>query len=421
MKMRTSIMTTALVALGLAGGLTSTPPVHAQNYPYQGQASFSLDGTVDRVDVDRDRVIVAGDDGRSYTVDTYRSSISLRNTSRRGETGDLVPGMRLHVTGTRLSGDIVEADQVSVQPFRSARPTIPVPGHRSNAPVRNSDPYGRRSDPYNTNPYSSDSYSNDSYSSSSRGITMRGTVESVDNRRGTFVLRINNRTRTVYVNSSTDLTDLDRSVNRGNRIPLRVGDRVSVAGVLQSNGTVTADTLSARNLTGSSSNYRNDSTYRRGNSLQGVVTQTSSKLLSRDLKVRLSSGREVTVHVPKDVTIRRNGRAISVHELTSDDQVRIDGSYDGNDFKATRIEVLGRAYSDNNDYNSGNDNGGYNDRGGYSNRGGNNNGGYNRNGRNSGGYNRDGYNSDGYDEDGYNRNGYDRDGNNRDSSRDSGF
>lgn len=413
--MRTPIMTTALVALGLAGGLTSALPAHAQrgdNYPLQGQASFSLDGTVDRVDVDRDRVIVSGDDGRTYTVDTYRSSIALRNTSRRGETGDLVTGMRLHVTGTRLSGDIVEADQVSVQPFRSARPTIPVPGHRSNAPVRDDYPYDRGSDSYNADPYSSDSTYSDS-----RSITMRGTVESVDNRRGTFALRVNSRTRTVYVNGSTDLSDLDRSVNRGSRIPLRVGDRVSVAGVLQSNGTVTADTLSARNLTGGNSNSRNDGTYRRGNQLQGVITQTSSRFMSRDLKVRLSSGREVTVHVPKNVTVRRNGRAVSVHELTSDDQVRIDGSYDGSDFKATRIEVTGRAYDTNS---GGYDSGGYND-GGDSNGNYNGNGGYNRDGYNSSGYNRNGYDRQGYDRDGYSRNGNDRDGYSRDGSRNGGF
>lgn len=403
--MRTPILTTALVALGLAGGLTSALIVRADTYPFEGQSNFSLDGTVDRVDVDRDRVIVVGDDSRTYTLDTSRSSIALRGTSRSGETGDLIAGMRLHVTGTRLSGDIIEADRVAVQPFRSARPTVPMPGHRSNAPVRNSDPYDRSSDPYSSDPYSSGSSYNDS-----RGITLRGTVDSVDNRRGTFVLRVNNHTRTVRVNENTNLNDLGRSYNSGDRLPMRVGDRVSVAGVLQSNGTVIADTISARSLTGNS-NYRNDSTFRRGNQLLGVVSQTSSKFMSRDLKVRLSSGREVTVHVPKNISVRRNGRAISVHELTSDDQVRIDGSYSGNDFKATRIEVTGRAYDTNSDgYSNGNDsNGNYN------------NGGYDSSGYNSSGFNRDGYNRQGYDQDGYNRNGDDRNGDSRDDSRDNGF
>ncbi|MDQ2686757.1 MAG: DUF5666 domain-containing protein [Armatimonadota bacterium] len=344
--MRTPIVATTLLALGLAGGLSSALPVRADrndSYPYQGQASFTLDGTVDKVDVDRDRVIVNGDDGRTYTLDTSRSSIALRGTSRRGETGDLVPGMRLHITGTRLSGDIVEADNVAVQPFRSVRPTIPMPGHRSNAPIRDSDPYSQDSDP---------SYGD------SQGISLRGTVDSVDNRRGSFVLRINDHTRTVYVNDRTDVSDIDRNSDSGNHVPLKAGDRISVAGVLQSDGTVTADTLSARNLTDSGNNYRNDNSYRRGNQLQGVVTQTGNKLLSRDIKVRLSSGREVTVHVPKNISVRRNGRTISVHDLTSEDQVRIDGRYDGNDFKATRIEVTGRGYNTYRD--GGNDSGSYN-------------------------------------------------------------
>lgn len=357
--MKTPIVATTLLALGLAGGLTSALPVRADrndNYPYQGQASFTLDGTVDKVDVDRDRVIVNGDDGRTYTLDTSRSTIALRGTSRRGETGDLVPGMRLHITGTRLSGDIVEADSVAVQPFRSTRPTVPAPGHRSNAPIRDSDPSSQDFDP---------AYGD------TQGITLRGTIESVDNRHGTFVMRINDHTRTVRVTSATDVSDLDRNSDGGSHVPLKAGDRISVVGVLQSNGTVIADTLSGRNLTDSGSNYHNDSSYRRGKQLQGVVTQTGNKLLSRDIKVRLSSGREVTVHVPKNITIRRNGRVISVHDLTSDDQVRIDGSYDGNDFKATRIEVTGRGYST------------YRD--------GDNSGGYDRNGDNSGGYDRQGY------------------------------
>ena len=409
--MRTPILTAGLVALGLAGGLTSILPAQAQrgdNYPYQGQSSFSLDGTVDRVDVDRDRVIVIGDDGRTYTLDTSRSSIALRGTSRSGETGDLMAGMRLHMTGTRLSGDIVEADTVAVQPFRNARPTVPMPGHRSDAPVRDSDPYG------------ADPYSGDSSYSDSRGITLRGAVDSVDNRRNTFVLRVNDHTRTIRVNDTTDLSDLDRNYNRGDRLPVRVGDRVSVAGVLLSNGTVTADTISARSLT--SNNSRNDSSYRRGNQLLGVVTQTGNKFLSRDIKVRLSSGREVTVHVPKNITVRRNGRPISVHDLTSDDQVRIDGRYDGNDFQATRIEVTGRAYNTNSDdHNRGNDNGTYSDNGTYNGTGTYSDSGYDRDGYNPAGFNRDGYDRDGYDRDGYNRNGVDRDGHSRDDSRNNGF
>lgn len=350
--MRTQLLTASLIALGLAGTLAPVLPVRADrndDYPiYQNRTSINLDATVSSVDVDRDRVIVAGDDGRTYTVDTYRSAITLRGTNRSGETGDLVPGMRLHITGSRLSNDIVEADRVSVQPYRSGRPTLPMPGRRTNDPYQDNGTYRDNGSYRDTDPYGDDN-SNTYRNGQAGGFELRGTVESVDNRRGSFTIRVNNHTRTVYVNDATDLGDLSRNGSRGNnrnRVPLRSGDRVTVFGTLQTDGTVTADSISLGSLS-SGNPYRNDNQYGRGNQVQGVVTSTSSRYMNRDIKVRLSSGREVTIHVPKDVQIRRDGRGISVHEIQKDDEVRIQGRYDGNDFQASRIDVTD-SYSNNN-------------------------------------------------------------------------
>jgi hypothetical protein len=75
------------------------------------------------------------------------------------------------------------------------------------------------------------------------------------------------------------------------------------------------------------------------------VSKTSDRYLSRDIKVRMDSGREVTIHVPHDARVVRDGQPISVHDLTGDDVVRVIGSFNGDDFKATRIDVL-RPYGD---------------------------------------------------------------------------
>lgn len=199
------------LTLGLMGGVTGAK-VHADDYPYQGQANFSLDGTVAQVDVDRDRVVLTGDNGRTYTVDTYQCHIALRDTDRPGTTADLVPGMRLHIAGALASSTIVEADQVTVQPYRS---TGPVP-----RPISPSKPVFAGHEP----------------------ITLRGTVESVDNTHDRFVVRVRDHTRTVYVNDQTDLEDLDYG-GSGDQIPLHSGDRVTVAGTFRTDGTVLASSV----------------------------------------------------------------------------------------------------------------------------------------------------------------------------------
>ena len=76
------------------------------------------------------------------------------------------------------------------------------------------------------------------------------------------------------------------------------------------------------------------------------MTHPSNKYTSRDIKVRAASNQEITVHVPHGITVRRGSKDISVHELSTDDVVRVYGSYDGDgDFDATRIDVI-QAYAD---------------------------------------------------------------------------
>jgi len=158
-------------------------------------------------------------------------------------------------------------------------------------------------------------------------------VESVDNNRGAFVVRVNDHTRTIMVNDRTDYGYItwDGPVDR---ILVKVGDRVTVTGTLERDGTVLASTVTRREVlqAGDTAAHRNV--------LTGPVTRPSNHLTSRDIKVRVSVGQEVTVHVPRDTAIMRDGQAISVHSLSRNDVVRVEGTPDGDDFKASRIVVL---------------------------------------------------------------------------------
>lgn len=320
--MKIGIWTMALAALGLAGGVI--PHASAQmpddNYPYQARAGFSLNGTINQVDADRDRLVMAGDDGRTYTVDTYQSKIVLRDTDRAGQTGDLVPGMRLHITGSSLSRDLIEANRVSVLPYRGARPTGPLVS--PNAPVFGQDQH----------------------------VTLRGTVQSVDDRRGSFVVQINDHTRNVFLNHQTEMRDMGYD-NNSDHIPLRPGDRVTVVGDLRDDGTVLATLVTPRILEngGSPEGESGAGAYQHGRTLLGRVSKESD-YFSRDIKVRVSVSHEITVHVPKNIPIREDGRPVSIHDLKDDQVVRLFGDYENDDFKATRIDVLNDSSGNNLDF-----------------------------------------------------------------------
>ena len=80
---------------------------------------------------------------------------------------------------------------------------------------------------------------------------------------------------------------------------------------------------------------------RRAPVLLGRVSSTSNRFTSRDIKIHLDgNNREVKVKVPRGIPISRDGQAISIHDLKGDDKVRVSGDYDGNDFRASKIEVV---------------------------------------------------------------------------------
>ncbi len=281
--------------------LSPAPPVRGDDYPLSAPRAFQESVTVTRVDIDRDRVQAVDDSGRAYTLDTYQAAIALRGTDRPGHTGDLVPGMRLHVQGTLASAEVVEVKNVQVLPFRAPRvsPTAPA-GPRDTGPV-----------------------------------TLRGTVESADSHNHLIVVRVRDHERTIYINSQTSLQDVN-SDNPGHLAYLP-GERVTVVGAFQQDGTILANTISRRLQPG-------PRTFAAPlpdlNTLIGPITKQSSRYGSRDIKVRVSVDREVTVHVPHDAQVFRADRPISVHDLAKTDVVRVRGTPDGDDFNASRIDVL---------------------------------------------------------------------------------
>lgn len=302
MRVKTFIPILAAIVMltGLSGFLS--PPCSAQSNesPYASRP-FDMDGTVSRVDANRDRVTFDGDDGRTYTLDTATADITLPDGSRMGRTEDLSSGMRLHVLGQRLSSGIAEVDTVKV--IQTPRADTHDP---KNLPEAVPGPL----------------------------YELRGTVESIDTRRGAFVLRVSTHTRTIYLADDTDLTGM--TLSDPNRFPVKLGDRVTVAGRLQPDGGVLAGALSlSKTVTLPTPNKP-----LAGRVLFGRIVSVSNRYTSRDIKIRLTDDKEVKVKVRRGLSLRRDGRAISVHDLRTQDDVRVIGSYDGADFKAERIDVL---------------------------------------------------------------------------------
>ena len=119
--------------------------------------------------------------------------------------------------------------------------------------------------------------------------------------------------------------------------PVKPGDRVTVAGTLQPDGSVLAGAVS-RSLT-----IPPSAVARHDRILFGRVSSGSSRYGSRDIKIRLADDREVKVKVARGLPIRRDGRPVSVHDLRGGDDLRVLGRFEGGDFRADRINVLARA------------------------------------------------------------------------------
>lgn len=299
--MRTRWLWLAMLLLGwTTAGL-------ADNYPFQGHA-FVMNGTISQVDGNRDRVIFNGDNGHRYTLDTSDSDITLSNGKRAGVTPDLSPGMRIHVSGKLLSASIAEVMQLRVL----ETPLTPRPKHPEVSQTVPAVPQGP-DDP--------------------DAITLRGTVDTVNTQQGSFVVLVKDHSRTILLADDTDLNGLGR-IDPG-AFPVKPGDRVTVAGKLQPNGDVLAGALSySRTLA-----FPPSASSLPAGVLLGHISSTSNRYTNRDIKIRLDDDREVTIKVPHGIPIHREGASISVHDLRSEDQVRVTGSYDRGDFRATRIDV----------------------------------------------------------------------------------
>lgn len=312
--MRKEIASLTLLLLGLTAAvptLMAAKPALADDAPFQSQ-TFAMDGVVKAVDVDRDRVTLQGSDGKAYTLDTSQSDITLIDGNKAGMTADLSPGNRVHVTGHLLSSSIAEVDQLRV--LDNTRPSL----------TRPTSPRG----------------SQDGVGAAPVPIDFRGTVASVDTRRGAFVVQVKDHTRTVLLADNTDVSGM--KLPNPTLFPVNVGDRVTVAGLLQPDGDVLAGVLSlSRDVPFPAAA---PPPAPRTPSVVGRVWATSNRYTSRDIKIHLDeNGREVKIKVPRGIPIRRNGRPISVHDLSDNDEVRVTGVYDGSDFRATRIDVLGPA------------------------------------------------------------------------------
>lgn len=295
-----------LLTVAIAQTPTGTPPADsgagshaaqmaADSYPYAGKPDFLLDGKVLTVDSDRDLITLLGDDGTTYTVDTLGTQITLRTTERPGDTDDLTRDMRVHISGTLLSGNLIAANSLLILPVPTAavslRPTTPSP----------------RVQPLIFT------------------ISLRGTVTAVNNDADSFDVRVSSHQRTVFVSDDTAFPNIFVA---DNKVPVRPGDRVTVDGKLAADGTVTASTV--RMVRALSVLHE----------LIGRVTEPSSPFYTRDILIKLDCGVAVKVKSPSGITILRDNEPISVHDLSTDDVIRAEGSFSGDTFVATRIDVL---------------------------------------------------------------------------------
>jgi len=172
---------TVIAALLLCAPMLTMPAAHAAGavvpggnlvtagYVYGESQSFRTEGVVSMVDPDRDRATITTSDGRQYKLDTGDTMVRLRTTTQPGETGDLVVGMHVQVSGRLLSSNVVAADTVTVLPYDGNRPTEPQPSYRT----------VERADAPTPVPVGADKH-----------IRLRGTVEGVDDQDGILTVHV---------------------------------------------------------------------------------------------------------------------------------------------------------------------------------------------------------------------------------------
>ena len=307
--MRTRLICLVLLTAGLTGGGFAPPAACADYIPFQSRP-LALDGVITQVNGTHDRLIIRVSTGRAYALDTSKANITLFGGDRAGRAEDLALGMRVHVTGRQIPSGVTEVRQLRVLAVAPPAPTRP------RGPVV---PQGA-----------------DAAAAAGEDIQLRGTVSTVDTRRGAFVVRVGNHTRTIYLAGGTDLSGLAQ--HDASRFPVKTGDRVTVAGRLQPDGGVLAGAVSLSRVV----TLPVATAPQPDRVLFGRITSVGSRFTGRDIKIRLADASEIKVKVGRGLSVRRDGRGISVHELRGGDDVRVTGSYDGKDFKADRVDVLHR-------------------------------------------------------------------------------
>ena len=299
--MRTRLLCTALLWAVLNCSVSLPCAAQGTEVPF-GSRPFVTDGVVAHVDSTHDRLIINRDNGRPCLLDTSEADITLPDGS---QSVTLSPGMRVHVMGRQISSGLVEVAQLRV--LKPGKPNAPRP---PGPPA----PQG---------------------TATGEDIQLRGTVDTIDTRRGAFVVRIRDHTRTIYLAGATDLSGM--GLHDPNRFPVKPGDRVSVAGRLQPEGGVLAGAVSLSRVITLPAAAPLPSRV-----LFGRITSVGTRFTGRDIKILLADRREIKVKVGRGLSVRRDGRLISVHDLRGGDDVRVTGSFDGSDFKADRVDVLHR-------------------------------------------------------------------------------
>lgn len=346
-----TLLAAACAAAALYHSAAASP---SDEYPLQADKTMSVSGILTAVDRDRERVTLKAADGHLYAVDVYQTKIILGepSKSRSGSVSDLSIGTRVKLQGYALSDSVLAADRLSVLPaIRSARVATresdrepagnldapPVSRPKNGPPRPTAKPPAplvastARVKPTQTGAVATPKYFH------AEKIRLRGTVDDVDDSRGIIMVRVADHMRTISVSPNTDLTDI-RGVD-DTRIGVSPGERITVLGTLAADGTVRATAISRSKdieKVATKTNKEADDDHH----LIGQVSKRSDRLADCDIKIRVRPNREVGIEVGHDVPITKHGHRISVHDLTTDDVIRVQGAYDGDDFRAQQIEVL---------------------------------------------------------------------------------
>lgn len=258
--------------------------------PIAGQ-HVTFAGTVKRVEAGPQAALFTSDTGQDYVLDLSQAKVTLPVGTK-----SLQPGQRGYVSGLGNSDGSIAVSRFQILPSVTA----PAPAPAVPEPL---------------------------------DLTVRGTVQAINFERGSFVLRVNTHTRTVFVTPDTDISGLGPAAARG--FPVQPGRRVTIGGSLQPNGTLLAGVLTDK----SDLNYQTPANLS-NRVLFGAVSSPPNKLRSRDFGIRLADGTETKINSSRSIPIRRGGRQISVYDLNRQDTVRLIGRLKSTGFEAARIDVL---------------------------------------------------------------------------------